>query len=154
MPNTAPEAAPVEVPEGARRQYDGLFDGLTRLPGWVLLLDRTNIALARSRRRDLRVGLIIFDDVRGVATISPDFATFVSLLCKRVRSDDTVARIAGCTFAVVLNDISDRNMASRIAQRLIWDAAITCRLGIAFDEPTDDAAALIDRALQAAASLT
>jgi GGDEF domain-containing protein len=156
MPNRAPEVtvtAP-EVPQSARDQHGRLFDALTGLPGWALLLDRTQVALARAARRQMGVGVIVFDDVRSALETGSDFSTFVSLLVKRVRIDDTVARVSGRTFVVVLNDIADRNMASRIAQRLIWDAAITCRLGIAFDEPGDDGAALVDRALRASVSFS
>jgi GGDEF domain-containing protein len=154
MPNPAPQATftPMEVPRQARQQYDALLDRLTGLPGWALLLDRTGVALARAGRRQMHVGAIVFDDVRSALETGSDFSGFVQLLRKRLRGDDTVARVSGRTFVVVLNDISERSVASRIAQRLVWDAAISCRLGIAFDEPYDDATTLIDRALQSAVS--
>jgi GGDEF domain-containing protein len=136
----------------ARGQYAGLFDPLTQLPGWVLLLDRTRVALARAVRRGPLVAVIVFEDIRRSSEMSPDFTTFVGMLRSRVRPDDTVARIASRTFVVVLNDIDDRSIGSRIAERLLHGSGVTCRLGIAFGHPPDDGEELIGRALREASA--
>jgi GGDEF domain-containing protein len=138
------------VPASAREQYASLFDPLTQLPGWALLLDRTRIALARATRHGPLVAVIVLDDVRSTKTTA-DFTALGNLLTQGLRADDTVARISGRTFVMVLNDIRDRSVVTRIAQRLVYDAAITCRLGIAFDDASDDAEQLLGRALRHAA---
>ena len=149
----------VEIPTAvdgrvvARAQYAGLFDPMTRLPGWVLLLDRTRVALSRAVRRGPLVAVIVMDDVRRSSPAGPDFATFVRRLPCAVRPDDTVARIGTRTFVVVLNDIDDAATVQRIAQRLVHGAGISCRLGIGIGHPPDEAEALLDRALREAASL-
>jgi GGDEF domain-containing protein len=151
MQQTEPREA-LETPALAREQYASLFDPLTQLPGWVLLLDRTRVALARAARRGPLVAVIVLEDVRRTSETSPDFTTFVGLVQHRVRPDDTVARIASRTFVVVLNDIDDRSTVSRIAQRILHGSGVSCRLGIGFGHPPDDAATLIGRAIREAGS--
>jgi GGDEF domain-containing protein len=144
----------LEPPMLAREQYAGLFDPLTQLPGWVLLLDRTRVALARATRRGPLVAVIVLEDVRRTSDRSPDFATFVNQVRGRVRPDDTVARIASRTFVVVLNDIDDRSTVPPIVQRILHGSGVTCRLGISVGHPPEPPETLIGRAVREAASLS
>jgi GGDEF domain-containing protein len=151
MQHAEPREA-LEAPALARDQYAGLFDPLTQLPGWVLLLDRTNVALARAERCGQLVAVIVLEEVRRTSETSPDFTTFVGLIRSRVRPDDTVARIASRTFVVVLNDVDDRSTVSRVAERILHGSGIICRLGMGFGRPPEGAEALIGRAIGEAGS--
>lgn len=135
----------------AREQYAKLFDHLTTLPSWPLLIDRTHIALERAARNGLLVAVVVLNDVRRASSASPDFTTFISLLREAVYGDDTVARIDGSTFVVVLNDVFSRDAVATKVRELVDGCGITCRVGIAFDVSPRDPIELIDEALQDAA---
>jgi GGDEF domain-containing protein len=134
----------------AVRHHRQLLDGLTSLPGPALLIDRTRVAIARAGRAQRTVGVIVFDDVRRADGRSQDFVTFVDLLRRSVRGDDTVARLDGLTFVVVLNDISDPDRPARVAQRLLQSAGVQCRLGIALGTAPTSAEELLSIALREA----
>ena len=134
-----------------REQYAKLFDRLTALPGWPLLIDRTHMALERAARRGFLVAVVVLGNVRRASYASPDFATFISLLRDGFYGDDTVARIDGCTFVIVLNDVSNREAVAIAVQGVVESAGITCRTGIAFGTSPVDPTELIDEALQDAA---
>jgi GGDEF domain-containing protein len=136
--------------ERAGRHHQQLLDGLTNLPGPALLIDRTWVAIARAGRSQRTVGVIVFDEVRRADGRSQDFATFVDLLRRSVRADDTVARLRGLTFVVVLNDISDPDRPARVAQRLLQGAGVQCRLGIALGTAPTTAEELLSFALREA----
>jgi GGDEF domain-containing protein len=134
-----------------REQYAKMFDGLTGLPGEALLLDRTHVALARAACHGCEVGVVVFDEVRRASSISPDLPTFVSRLRDAFFGDDTVARIGGCTFVVVINDVSDREALATSVHEIVDGSGITCRIGIVFGASPCDPGELIDEALEAAA---
>jgi hypothetical protein len=151
----------VTLPEGeatghaashaVREQYAKMFDRLTALPGWPLLIDRTHVALERAARHGSLVAVVVLEDVRRASSASPDFTTFISRLRDAFYGDDTVARIEGCTFVVVLNDVSDRDSVATVVQEVVVGSGITCRVGITFGVSPRDPAELIDEALQDAA---
>jgi GGDEF domain-containing protein len=125
-----------------------LFDPTTGLPGLVLLLDRMEIALARSARYGPLVAVVVFDDVQGRADTQDVRLAFAQHLRQQVRPDDTVARLAGRTFVVVLNDIEDRELVSRIVRRIIEPTGFETRVGFAFGSPPMGADELLARALR------
>jgi hypothetical protein len=149
LPN--PAATGSATSHAVREQYAKMFDRLTALPGWPLLIDRTHVALERAARCGLLVAVVVLQDVRRASSASPDFATFISLLRDGFYGDDTVARIDGCTFVVVLNDVTNRDAVATAVQGVVEGSGITCRTGIAFGASPSDPTVLIDEALQAAA---
>jgi GGDEF domain-containing protein len=136
--------------QAVREQHAKMFDPLTGLPGWPLLIDRTHIALERAACHGSLVGVVVLDDVRRISPASPDLATFISLLRDAFHSDDTVARIEGCTFVIVINDVSDRKALAVTVQGVVA-TRITCRIGMAFGASPRNSAELIDEALRNAA---
>jgi GGDEF domain-containing protein len=134
-----------------REQYAKMFDALTGLPGWPLLIDRTHVALERAACHGSLVGVVVLDDVRRASSAGHDLTTFISLLRYAFYGDDTVARIEGCTFVVIINDVSDREAVATGVQEVVEGLGITCRIGIAFGASPRDSAELIDEALQDAA---
>lgn len=134
---------------GALSQYENLFDPVTHLPGRALLVDRIHVALARAARLGPFVAVAVLDDVRSSYEPSADFGAFVAHLCAGLRADDTIARIAGRTFVIVLNDISDQEAATRVIQRLLQSSGLMCNVGITFAAPPCEAPELLGRALAA-----
>ena len=137
--------------QAVREQHAKMFDPLTGLPGWPLLIDRTHIALQRAACHGSLVGVVVLDDVHRSSSASPDFTTFVSLLRDGFYGDDTVARIEGCTFVVVINDVTDREAVTAAVEAVVAHSHISCRIGITLGTFPRDAAELIDEALQDAA---
>ena len=147
-PDTPDAPTPTESAERAARLRAALFDAATGLPGLVLLLDRMEIALARSTRHGPLVAVVVFDDVQGRADTEDVQLAFAQHVRQQVRPDDTVARLAGRTFVVVLNDIEDREVVSRIVRRILEPTGFETRVGFAFGSPPMGPDELLARALR------
>jgi diguanylate cyclase (GGDEF)-like protein/PAS domain S-box-containing protein len=102
-------------------------DPLTGLPNRVLLIDRFTIALALSRRTRNRLAVLMLDLDR-FKTVNDSMGHDVGdLLLKAVgkrlvrtmRKSDTVARIGGDEFVLVLPQIPKANEAAKFAQRTL-----------------------------------
>jgi diguanylate cyclase (GGDEF)-like protein/PAS domain S-box-containing protein len=102
-----------------------LHDPLTGLPNRTLMLDRLGHALARGERGGVAV-TVLFLDLDGFKTINDSLghaagdrvlAGMSERLGGALRPSDTIARIGGDEFAVLLEDTSTVD-AARIAQRI------------------------------------
>jgi diguanylate cyclase (GGDEF)-like protein/PAS domain S-box-containing protein len=106
--------------------YHALHDPLTGLPNRTLLLDRIEVALARSSRLRRSVAVLFLDldrfkpinDSRGHATGDTVLQTVASRLRAAVRPSDTVGRLGGDEFVVVSEDASVWQ-ATVLGERLI-----------------------------------
>ncbi|MGC4087923.1 MAG: EAL domain-containing protein [Polyangiaceae bacterium] len=102
------------------------FDGLTGLANRTLLAERVNAALVRADRHSKRVGLLWIDlddfkdvnDSYGHAVGDALLIEVARRLCSSSRTDDTVARVGGDEFIVLLNGLDDASGARRVAQRI------------------------------------
>ncbi|MCW3478464.1 diguanylate cyclase [Neisseriaceae bacterium JH1-16] len=96
----------------ARLQYMAQYDELTKLPNRGLLHDRLKTALARARREQGRLSLLYLDldkfkhvnDTFGHATGDLLLQEVASRLKQCIRETDTVARIGGDEFVVLLEN--------------------------------------------------
>ncbi|WP_428609543.1 EAL domain-containing protein [Sedimenticola sp.] len=109
----------------AKIEHQAYHDSLTNLPNRSLLLDRLELALNRSKRHGYEGALLLIDLDR-FKTINDSLGHSVGdqLLCEVserlasvLREEDTVARIGGDEFVVLLSDVaSDTQATARRAQ--------------------------------------
>ena len=147
-------------------QFLAYYDALTGLPNRTLLQDRLAKALASARRRKDKVALL-FLDLDRYKTINDSLGHSVGdLVLKEVaerlkrfaREQDTIARVGGDEFLIVLTAVKDAADAAVAAERLM-DAmtvelviqgrslSISCSIGISISpEHGRDGEALIKNA--------
>ncbi len=110
----------------SRLQHMALVDELTGLPNRRLLSDRLSQCLARARRDQRMVALLCVDldgfklvnDSFGHATGDALLAQVAQRLKARFRQSDTLARIGGDEFAIILDHVESRDDAQRAAEAL------------------------------------
>jgi diguanylate cyclase (GGDEF)-like protein len=104
-----------------------LRDSLTGLPNRTLFLDRLSHALERSKRhKDFRFAVLSLDLDRFNAvndSLGQDIGDEVLVTIARrletcVRGEDTIGRLSGDEFVVLLESISDDSDGSRVAERM------------------------------------
>jgi diguanylate cyclase (GGDEF)-like protein len=107
-------------------RHRALHDPLTKLPNRMLMEDRLRQALAKSARTGTRTG-VLFLDLDRFKAINDTYGHLVGdrlliavaeRLSNTLRPSDTLARIAGDEFPVVLEGISDLEHAEQIADRI------------------------------------
>ena len=142
------------------------YDALTGLPNRTLLQDRLTKALASARRQKCKVALL-FLDLDGFKTINDSLGHSVGdLVLKQVaerlkkwaREQDTVARVGGDEFLIVLTAVKEVADAAVAAERLMntmtaefvvqgHSLGISCSVGISiFAEHGRDGETLIKNA--------
>jgi diguanylate cyclase (GGDEF)-like protein/PAS domain S-box-containing protein len=151
-------------------EFQAYHDTLTGLPNRLLFRDRIGVALAHARRTR-RTAAVMFLDLDQFKLVNDTLGHTVGdgllqaaaeRLVRCVRAEDTVARMGGDEFTVLLADISDSRGVSTVAQKVLETMAapivvdhhelfITTSIGIAlFPDDGDDAEALLksaDRAM-------
>jgi diguanylate cyclase (GGDEF)-like protein len=126
------------------------FDPLTRLANRTLLNERLSRALSRCGRSGKSVGLL-FVDLDHFKSVNDTYGHDVgdellklvgSRLIASTRGPDTVARVGGDEFAILLEDVDDVDGARRVAQRIVngfatplvvrgTEQPVTCSIGVA-----------------------
>ena len=138
-------------------------DQLTGLPNRALLFDRLEQVMIQARRRGTRFALL-FADLDGFKAVNDSYGhqagdELLQVAARRlafcVRESDTVARMGGDEFIIILNDLSHREEPGIVARKLLeaisapFDLGeITCRLGISigisiFPDDAEEAQKLI-----------
>lgn len=136
------------IPVSAYRTYESLFDPGTHLPGWVLLLDRTTVALARAARNDKQVMVAVLSNPHDYQGARADMKATTTIIRAHLRRDDTLARIDERTLVVVCNDLQADADAAKIARRLLSLARVQCDLGIVLSGGHDDPRSLLNLVLR------
>ena len=142
------------------------FDVLTGLPNRALLADRFSQLIVQARRRATPLGVLFIDlddfklvnDSLGHAGGDELLKETARRLQSSVRPGDTVARISGDEFAVILGDLARPDDAALVAQKIIdrlvrplqlsgQEVFVTASIGIAaFPADGNDAETLLGAA--------
>jgi GGDEF domain-containing protein len=131
-----------------RANYEHLFDPVTGLPtGWVLLIDRIEVGLARCRRTGSLVAVFVLDRPH---LPEERFGGVVERIRRQLRSDDTLAKIGPDRLVIVCTDVADDAEAAGLARHIINEAGVICSLGVALGGADDTSADLLFRGVRAA----
>jgi len=151
-------------------EYQAYHDVLTGLPNRLLFRDRIGVALAHARRNRRAVAVMFLDldqfklinDTLGHTVGDGLLQAAAERLVRCVRADDTVARMGGDEFTILISDLPDARGALTVAQKVLdsmlkpmvvdgHELFVTTSVGIAvFPEDGMDAETLLknsDRAM-------
>ena len=137
--------------EETQRLHDRAhYDELTQLPNRYLLLDRLNHLIEHAERNKSTFALFYIDmdrfktinDTKGHAFGDKVLKEIALRLSQSIHSSDTVARIGGDEFIVILKNISNKDDLSNMAEAIIKEMSepfkidgeesqIGCSVGIA-----------------------
>lgn len=118
-------------------QYLAHHDPLTSLPNRLLLRDRFNLVLEQVRRSGRKVGFIFLDldhfkrinDSLGHRVGDQLLIAVVRRLRSCLREADTLSRQGGDEFILLLGDVENREVAGRVAAKVIRALAEPFRIG-------------------------
>jgi len=134
------------------------YDPLTNLPNRRLFHDRLSVAISHAHRNQSQLAVIFVDldrfkrinDSLGHAVGDQLLQQFTARLQSAVREDDTVARMGGDEFVILLSEIESVDHVVHVARRIIEQSiqpmelggrelVVTCSLGISLypDDATD-----------------
>ena len=102
-------------------------DALTNLPNRVLFFERLEHCLERARRHEKQVAVIFVDldhfkhvnDSLGHSHGDRLLVGVAQVLTAAVRSEDTVARIGGDEFTILIEEVRDRGSLVRVIEKIL-----------------------------------
>ena len=108
-------------------QYHAYHDALTGLPNRLLFMDRLTLALARCRREKSGLAVLFLDldqfklvnDTLGHSMGDRLLQDVAARLRGCVREEDTIARIGGDEFILLLPEIGSSGDAGRVVQKIL-----------------------------------
>ena len=156
-------------PRLERLAYQANYDMLTDLPNRYLFEDRLAHAAARAKRQNSPLA-VLYLDVDGFKEVNDQLGhlagdhvlrAIAERLTSVARESDTVARVGGDEFAIVLESLAHVEDAAAVAQKILTALGepffegnqrfdLTCSIGISFFLlDGNDAKSLLDHADQA-----
>lgn len=143
-------------------EYQAYHDALTGLPNRLLFRDRLTVALAHARRLHRQLGVMFLDldrfknvnDTLGHSAGDELLKQIAVRLRGALREEDTIARMGGDEFTVLVADVGSSDDVAKIAQKLLEVVAqpvsiegnelfITTSIGIAVHPSDGDTAELL-----------
>lgn len=120
-----------------RYRHQAQHDALTGLPSRLLLQDRLDQALVRSARQGTALAVLMLDldkfkqinDTYGHSAGDRTLQTTAERLSTVVRDTDTVARMGGDEFVVLLDNIGFAREAEVIAEKVVKALCVPINLG-------------------------
>jgi len=120
-----------------RIQHVAHHDSLTGLPNRLLFNDRLGQAISLAKRDASQFALLYLDldkfkpvnDTLGHDAGDQLLKSVAERIREQVRESDTVARVGGDEFTVILRDLSSRQDAAAVAEKIIAAVAMPFRLG-------------------------
>lgn len=108
-------------------RHQALHDSLTGLPNRMLMADRLKIAINQAQRHDHKVGVLFLDldnfknvnDSLGHAFGDKLLIAVAQLLLDTFRDEDSVCRLGGDEFIIILSNIDSLNTIYPMANRLL-----------------------------------
>ncbi len=96
-------------------EYQANYDALTNLPNRILFMDRLQQAMSSADRYDKKVALLFIDidhfkeinDSLGHHIGDKLLVDFSNRIKNKIRKSDTISRLGGDEFCIILNDIKD-----------------------------------------------
>jgi diguanylate cyclase (GGDEF)-like protein/PAS domain S-box-containing protein len=107
--------------------YQAYHDILTDLPNRALLRDRLELAIVQARRKEEELGLMFIDldrfkmvnDSLGHLKGDELLRQVAARLKRCIRKGDTLARVGGDEFVVLLPELRERSFAAVVAQKFL-----------------------------------
>ncbi|MGZ5441335.1 MAG: EAL domain-containing protein [Thermoanaerobaculia bacterium] len=117
-------------------EYQAYHDALTGLPNRLLFRDRLTIALAHAKRQQVPLVVMFLDldrfkivnDTLGHSLGDGLLRVIAERLRSVLREGDTIARMGGDEFTVLLSDLKDPGDAAKIARKLLDTVAQPVRI--------------------------
>ncbi|HVF56048.1 MAG TPA: EAL domain-containing protein [Pyrinomonadaceae bacterium] len=122
----------------AQLLHNAFHDGLTGLANRALFMDHLKLALGRAGRLEDYQFAVLFLDLDRFKVINDSLGHMAGdhLLVEiarrletAMRPGDTVSRLGGDEFTILLDDLKDAGEAEAVAERLQRELAVTFRLG-------------------------
>lgn len=107
--------------------YLAHFDQLTNLPNRMLFMDRLSMALIDAKRKSTKVALLFidldnfknFNDSMGHSFGDQLLIAIANRLYSCARENDTVARLSGDEFTIIIEDITESNQLEILCKRIL-----------------------------------
>ncbi len=134
-----------------RIEYLAQYDVVTGLPNRRLFNDRLTLAIARDKRLDAMTALLLLDldrfkqvnETLGHNAGDKVLQAVTARLRDRLREVDTIARLGGDEFVVILESVTEKAHATRVAEKIVEAMAephmlegqeifVTASIGVAF----------------------
>lgn len=108
-------------------EHKAHYDALTGLPNRTLFYDRLSQALKKAKRKESRVGLLYLDldrfkeinDSFGHEVGDKVLKSTATRLQHILRDSDTVSRLGGDEFTVIIEDIEEKEFISIVSEKII-----------------------------------
>ena len=110
-----------------RLLHDAFHDALTGLPNRALMMDHLKLAIARNKRKSNLTFAVLYLDLDRFKVVNDSFGHMIGDqllvgIARRleacVRPGDTVARVGGDEFTILLEDVTDVGEAVSVAERI------------------------------------